>query len=143
MRVAGRRTDLSTLFAVHRLARHPWIAFTVLRLLLFLVPLVIALGLGASGILAAVLAAVISLALSVIFLPSLRSAMASGLAARASASHEPPARDSDESAEDEAIDRASATANEATPSEATPSEAPRDAVRADQATENTSAKPTP
>lgn len=123
---------------MHRLARHPWITFTVLRLLLFLVPLVIALGLGASGVLAAVLAAVISLALSVIFLPSLRSAMASGLAARASASHLPPARDSDESAEDEAIDRASVTSTEATPNEAL-----RDAVRADQATENTSAKPTP
>jgi Protein of unknown function (DUF4229) len=91
---------------VHRLAAHPWIVFTVLRLLLFVVPLVVSSLLGADLALAAILAAIIALALSVIFLPRLRTAMANDVASRIG---KKPAPTSDEEAEDLATDAPSTT----------------------------------
>lgn len=58
-----------------------WLAFTVLRVLAFLVPLVLAWVLGASLLLAALIAAIVGLCLSVIFLSGQRRAMSGELAA--------------------------------------------------------------
>jgi hypothetical protein len=74
-----------------------WLVFTVLRVLMFVVPFVLLLVLGFEGWLAALLSAVIGLCLSYIFLRTPRETVARGL-------YEARHRD-----KDAAVDRASAS----------------------------------
>ncbi len=85
-----------------------WVVFTVLRVLAFLVPLVVAWALGASLLLAALIAAIVGLCLSVIFLSGQRSAMSRELAALRRRPEKPrkPESGEDELVEDAAVDAA-------------------------------------
>lgn len=83
-----------------------WVAFTVLRVLAFLVPFVLAWVLGASVLLAALIAAIAGLCLSVIFLSGQRTAMSGELAALRRRPEKPrkPETGEDELVEDAAVD---------------------------------------
>lgn len=83
-----------------------WLSFTVLRVLMFVVPFVILLLLGIAGWLSAVIAAIIGLCLSYIFLRTPRNAVASRLYDVRHREKDPVHPD-DES-EDAAVDRAAA-----------------------------------
>ena len=81
-----------------------WITYTVLRLLVFAVPLVILLVLGVVWWLAVIAAALIGLCLSYIFLSRPRNAVSSDL--YAVRHRDKPARTEDDDAEDAAVDDA-------------------------------------
>jgi hypothetical protein len=85
-----------------------WVAFTVLRVLAFLVPLAIAWALGAGVLLAALIATIVGLCLSVIFLSRQRGAMSGELAALRRRPEKPrgPETGEDELVEDAAVDAA-------------------------------------
>jgi uncharacterized protein (DUF58 family) len=87
-----------------------WIVFTILRILAFAVPLVVAYALGANLVLAAVIAAIVGLCISVIFLSGQRRAFSGELAALRVRPEPARAPDTgeDELAEDAAIDSAAA-----------------------------------
>jgi hypothetical protein len=100
-----------------------WITYTVLRLLVFAVPLVILLLVGLVWWLAVIAAALIGLCLSYIFLSRPRNAVSSDL--YAVRHREKPVRSEDDDVEDAAVDNAAV-----------------DNAEADEATvENTSAEP--
>ena len=84
-----------------------WLLFTVLRVLMFVVPFVILLALGIEGWLAAVIAAVIGLCLSYIFLRRPREQVAGDLYKVRHRATEPVHPDAE--SEDAAVDRAAAT----------------------------------
>jgi hypothetical protein len=86
-----------------------WLVFTVLRVLMFVVPFVLLLVLGFEGWLAALLSAVISLCLSYIFLRKPRESVARGLYEVRHRDKEPVHPDAE--SEDAAVDRASAAAD--------------------------------
>lgn len=88
--MAGPRSTFATSFA----------AYSLLRLLVFVVPLVVIYALSRNAILSAVLAAVIGFALSWILLARQRASVAVGLAERSDSRRTV----SDEAFEDEAID---------------------------------------
>ncbi|MGN6445797.1 DUF4229 domain-containing protein [Amnibacterium sp.] len=88
--MAGNRNSFALAFA----------AYTALRLLVFVVPLVVIYALSGNPILSAVIAAVIGFALSMILLVRQRSSMATGLAERSDSRR----TISDEAIEDEAVD---------------------------------------
>ncbi|MDQ1513237.1 MAG: hypothetical protein QOC59_1079 [Microbacteriaceae bacterium] len=84
-----------------------WLVFTVLRVLVFVVPLVVTMLLGASPLLAALIAAIVGLCLSLLFLSGSRGRYSSELANLRA--RPPAARESgsaDELAEDSALDAA-------------------------------------
>lgn len=81
-----------------------WITYTVLRLLVFAVPLVILLLVGLVWWLAVIAAALIGLCLSYIFLSRPRNAVSSDL--YAVRHREKPARSEDDDVEDAAVDGA-------------------------------------
>jgi hypothetical protein len=81
-----------------------WITYTVLRLLVFAVPLVILLLVGLVWWLAVIAAALIGLCLSYIFLSRPRNAVSSDL--YAVRHREKPVRSEDDDAEDAAVDGA-------------------------------------
>jgi hypothetical protein len=83
-----------------------WLVFTVLRVLMFVVPFVLLLVLGFEGWLAALLSAVIGLCLSYIFLRKPRETVARDLYAARHREKEPVHPDAE--SEDAAVDRASA-----------------------------------
>ena len=100
-----------------RVKRIPsWLTYTVLRLLVFAVPLVILLLVGLVWWLAVIAAALIGLCLSYIFLSRPRNAVSSDL--YAARHREQPARSEDADAEDAAVD-AHATDAHATDAHAT------------------------
>ena len=106
-----------------------WITYTVLRLLVFAVPLVILLLVGVVWWLAVIAAALIGLCLSYIFLSRPRNAVSSDL--YAVRHREKPVRSEDDDVEDAAVDNAAvdnAEANEPTVDNATaePRERKRD-----------------
>ena len=74
----------------------PWLAYTLIRLSLFIGALAILLLLGIEWWIAAIVAAVIGMCVSYIFFGKLRDAVAQDVAARRTA----PARDADASVED-------------------------------------------
>jgi uncharacterized membrane protein len=89
-----------------------WLVFTVLRILAFVVPLVVSYELGASLLLAALIAAVVGFCISVIFLSRQRRAFSGELAELRRRPAEPSAPDvgEDELVEDAVVDsRSSAT----------------------------------
>lgn len=91
-----------------RVKRIPsWLTYTVLRLLVFAVPLAILLLVGVVWWLAVIAAALIGLCLSYIFLSRPRNAVSSDL--YAVRHRETPARSEDADAEDAAIDGAPVT----------------------------------
>jgi hypothetical protein len=81
-----------------------WITYTVLRLLVFAVPLVILLVLGVVWWLSVIAAALIGLCLSYIFLSRPRNAVSSDL--YAVRHRDKPARTEDDDAEDAAVEHA-------------------------------------
>ena len=81
-----------------------WLLFTVLRVLMFVVPFVILLVLGIEGWLAAVLAAIIGLCLSYIFLRNPRNSVSRDLYEVRHRAKEPVHPDAE--SEDAAVDRA-------------------------------------
>jgi hypothetical protein len=83
-----------------------WLVFTVLRVLMFVVPFVLLLLLGFEGWLAALLSAVIGLCLSYIFLRKPRETVARGLYEVRHREKEPAHPDAE--SEDAAVDRATA-----------------------------------
>ena len=83
-----------------------WLLFTVLRVLMFVVPFVILLVLGIEGWLAAVLAAIIGLCLSYIFLRNPRNSVSRDLYEVRHRAKEPVHPDAE--SEDAAVDRAAA-----------------------------------
>lgn len=97
----GERADRS-----HRLPG--WLVYTVLRVLVFLVPLVVTLLLGAGPLLATVVAAIVGLCLSLLFLSGSRGRYSRELAALRRRPDLPPdtGGTADEAAEDSAIDAA-------------------------------------
>ncbi|MDN4613678.1 DUF4229 domain-containing protein [Leifsonia sp. F6_8S_P_1B] len=103
-----------------------WLTYTVLRLLVFAVPLAILLLVGLVWWLAVIAAALIGLCLSYIFLSRPRNAVSSDL--YAARHRETPAPSEDADAEDAAIDNA-AIDNAATDAAATPSESESRAQR--------------
>jgi len=86
-----------------------WITYTVLRLLVFAVPLAILLLLGLVWWLAVIAAALIGLCLSYIFLSRPRNAVSSEL--YAVRHREKPVRSEDDDAEDAAVDAGDANIN--------------------------------
>lgn len=78
----------------------PWLLYTVARLGIFLAALTVLLLVGTGWIWGAVFASAISLALSVLFLGSLRQRVADALQERV----EKPAKDADSETEDAQID---------------------------------------
>lgn len=97
-----------------------WITYTVLRLLVFAVPLVILLLVGVVWWLAVIAAALIGLCLSYIFLSRPRNAVSSDL--YAVRHRDKPARSEDDDVEDAAVDRSTTdgTRTDGTPAESTP-----------------------
>jgi len=83
-----------------------WLVFTVLRVLVFVVPFVLLLVMGFEGWFAAVVAAVIGLCLSYIFLRKPRDTVARGLYEVRHRDKEPVHPDAE--SEDAAVDRAEA-----------------------------------
>ncbi|MGY4859164.1 DUF4229 domain-containing protein [Cryobacterium sp. AP23] len=83
-----------------------WLVFTVLRVLMFVVPFILLLALGIAGWLAALLAALIGFCLSYIFLRTPRDTVARGLYEVRHREKEPVHPDA--ASEDAAVDRASA-----------------------------------
>jgi uncharacterized membrane protein len=83
-----------------------WVAFTVLRVLAFAVPLAVSYELGASLLLAALIAAVVGLCISVIFLSRQRRAFSGELAELRSRPEAPRTPDTgeDELAEDGVVE---------------------------------------
>jgi uncharacterized membrane protein YphA (DoxX/SURF4 family) len=76
----------------------PWVQYSLLRIAIFAIVLVVLLLLGVQPILSAVVAAVIGLCVSYIFFGTLRNAVAADLAARRA--NVAPPRDVDAEAED-------------------------------------------
>lgn len=92
-----------------------WLVFTILRILAFAVPLVVAYALGANLLLAAVIAAIIGLCISVIFLSGQRHRFSGELVALR-VRPEPvrgPDTGEDELAEDAAVDTQNGSASAA------------------------------
>jgi heme O synthase-like polyprenyltransferase len=83
-----------------------WLTFTVLRVLMFVVPFVLLLVMGFAGWFAAVVAAVVGLCLSYIFLRTPRDTVARGLYEVRHREKEPVHPDAE--SEDAAVDRAEA-----------------------------------
>lgn len=81
---------------------NPWIQYTLARLGLFLVPLVIMIALGVGWLWSSIFATLISLALSVLFLNPLRARLSVEIVKRV----EKPAPDIDADIEDSQIDSA-------------------------------------
>ena len=81
-----------------------WLVFTVLRVLMFVVPFILLLVLGIEGWLAALLSAVIGLCLSYIFLRKPRESVARGLYEVRHREKDPAHPDAE--SEDAAVDRA-------------------------------------
>jgi uncharacterized protein (DUF58 family) len=77
-----------------------WLTYSLLRLLLFAVPLVVVYALGGNIVIAAVAAAIIGVCLSVILLHRQRTEVAADLEARLSARRTNRARITDEDVED-------------------------------------------
>ena len=110
-----------------------WITYTVLRLLVFAVPLVVLLLLGVVWWLAVIAAALIGLCLSYIFLSRPRNAVSSDL--YAVRHRDKPAQTEDDDAEDAAVENAAvedAPAGEATAGETTGDDIARPRERGDQ-----------
>ena len=107
---AGAVRALPTLGAVARPERGAsrrlpgWLAYTVLRILFFVVPLVLTYGFSANVYVAAIVAAVVGFCLSLIFLNRQRIELAGELAGRRRRAAAGPRRDSDEAAEDAAVE---------------------------------------
>jgi hypothetical protein len=80
----------------------PWIQYTLARLGLFLVPLVILLWAGTGWLLSTVFASLIALALSVLFLSGLRSRLSTEITTRVTK----PTKDVDSDIEDSQIESA-------------------------------------
>jgi ABC-type bacteriocin/lantibiotic exporter with double-glycine peptidase domain len=99
--MSGRRSSLPLAFA----------AFTALRLLVFVVPLLVIWAFSGNLAVAAVVAAVIGLALSYILLDRQRGVFANGLQERASTRR----RITDETVEDELADDDQSTSSPASP----------------------------
>jgi hypothetical protein len=78
-----------------------WLAFSVLRVLAFAVPFLVAWGLGVDPLLAVALGAVVGLAVSVLFLSRQRRAFTSELQSLGRRQQRRPAAGSDESVEDD------------------------------------------
>jgi hypothetical protein len=78
----------------------PWIQYTLARLGLFLVPLVIMIGIGVGWLWSSIFATLISLALSVLFLNPLRARLSTEIVKRV----QKPAPDVDSDVEDSQID---------------------------------------
>lgn len=97
-RVAGREQG-----GARRLPR--WLPYTALRILFFLVPLLLTYGLGGNIYIAAIVAAIVGFCLSLIFLNRQRVELAGGLAARRRLDADRPRIDSDEAAEDAALEQ--------------------------------------
>ena len=105
-----------------------WLLFTVLRVLMFVVPFAVLLALGIEGWLAAVLAAIIGLCLSYIFLRTPRDSVARDLYQVRHREKEPVHPDAE--SEDAAVDRADAEqqrADQTREDAAEPDAAPHDA----------------
>lgn len=83
-----------------------WLVFTVLRVLMFMVPFILLVAVGIAGWLAAILAALIGLCLSYIFLRTPRDTVARGLYEVRHRETEPVHPDA--ASEDAAVDRADA-----------------------------------
>lgn len=81
-----------------------WLPYTALRILFFLVPLVLTFGFSANVDVAAIVAAIVGFCLSLIFLNRQRIDLAGELAARRRAGPAAARADSDEAAEDAALD---------------------------------------
>lgn len=83
-----------------------WIVFTVLRVLAFVVPLAVSYALGASLLLAALIAAIVGLCISVIFLSRQRRAFSGELAELRARPDQPrkPDAGQDELVEDAAVE---------------------------------------
>lgn len=80
----------------------PWIQYTLARLGLFLVPLVIMIAIGVGWLWSSIFATLISLALSVLFLNPLRARLSTEIVQRVNK----PVADSDADIEDSQIDSA-------------------------------------
>jgi hypothetical protein len=105
-----------------------WITYTVLRLLVFAVPLVVLLLLGVVWWLAVIAAALIGLCLSYIFLSRPRNAVSSDL--YAVRHRDKPARSEDDAVEDAAVENA--TVEDAAAVDATIENAAESRKRGDQ-----------
>jgi hypothetical protein len=81
---------------------NPWIQYTLARLGLFLVPLVIMIVIGVGWLWSSIFATLISLALSVLFLNPLRARLSTEITKRV----EKPTPDEDSDIEDSQIDSA-------------------------------------
>jgi uncharacterized membrane protein len=81
----------------------PWIKYSLIRLAIFVVVLVVLLIFGMNPFLAAIVAAVAGFALSYIFFRGIRDEVAAELAARGT--KPVPVKNVDTDAEDEALDR--------------------------------------
>jgi hypothetical protein len=81
---------------------NPWIQYTLARLGLFLVPLVIMIAIGVGWLWSSIFATLISLALSVLFLSPLRARLSTEITKRV----EKPKPDEDSDIEDSQIDSA-------------------------------------
>jgi hypothetical protein len=81
----------------------PWIKYSLIRLAIFVVVLVVLLIVGMNPFLAAIVAAVAGFALSYIFFRGIRDEVATELAARGT--KPVPVKNVDTDAEDEALDR--------------------------------------
>lgn len=81
---------------------NPWIHYTLARLGLFLVPLVLFIALGVGWLWSSIFAALIALALSVLFLNPLRARLSAEITKRV----QKPAPDIDSDIEDSQIDSA-------------------------------------
>ncbi|WP_375400781.1 DUF4229 domain-containing protein [uncultured Amnibacterium sp.] len=92
-----------------------WLPYTALRILFFVVPLVLTYGFGANIYIAAIVAAIVGFCLSLIFLNRQRIELAGELAARRRRDAEAagPSIDSDEAAEDAALEQGSDQAGSA------------------------------
>jgi hypothetical protein len=88
-----------------------WLSYSVIRLLLFAVPLVILLAAGVGPIVATIIAAIIGLCLSYIFLRTQRARIADAVY-RARYEPAPAATDADGDVEDAAVDRGAAPSSE-------------------------------
>lgn len=82
-----------------------WLPYTTLRILFFLVPLVLTYGFSANIDVAAIVAAIVGFCLSLIFLNRQRIELAGELVARRRAGPTAPRSDSDEAAEDAAVEQ--------------------------------------
>jgi hypothetical protein len=81
---------------------NPWIQYTLARLGLFLIPLVIMVAIGVGWLWSSIFATLIALSLSVLFLNPLRARLSTAIAQRV----QKPAPDLDSDIEDSQIDSA-------------------------------------